>query len=36
MYDSPYHKYEQIKFSISDNGIQNSNRQNKNGDESAW
>ena len=36
MYDSPYHAYEQIKFSISENGIQNSDQQIKNGDESAW
>ena len=35
MYDSPYHAYEQIKFSISENGIQNSDQQNKNGDESV-
>jgi DNA repair protein RadA len=38
MYDSPCHPYQQVKFAISDSGIQNSLRsqENNDGSESAW
>lgn len=36
MYDSPYHPYERIKFTISESGIQDPSQQNKNGDDSGW
>jgi DNA repair protein RadA len=40
MYDSPCHPYQQVKFSISDSGIQNaislSSKENNDGNESVW
>jgi DNA repair protein RadA len=40
MQDSPCHPYQQVKFSISDSGIQNaislSSKENNDGNESAW
>jgi DNA repair protein RadA len=40
MYDSPCHPYQQVKFAISDSGIQNAislrNKENNDGSESAW
>jgi DNA repair protein RadA len=36
MYDSPCHPYQQVKFSISDAGIQNPSLPRNDGSESAW
>jgi DNA repair protein RadA len=36
MYDSPSHPYQQVKFSISDAGIQNPSSLRNDGSESAW
>jgi DNA repair protein RadA len=40
MYDRPYHPYQQVKFSISSDGIQNAislrHKENNDGSESAW